>query len=118
MRPVRSGEAETRLTMPIAATARPIVKMGHSKFCKSLRSIPGIQIRLVFEEARHHLARDRRRGAAAVAAVLDQHRDHQPRRIGWHERDEPGVVALLVLDVLEVRTRTGGQTDDLRGSGL
>src|SRR5262245_6611841 len=102
MRPVRSGDAEIRLTMPIAAIARPIAKMGHSKFWSSLRSIPGIQIRLALEEPRHHLARDRRRGAAAVAAVLDQHRDHQPRRFGRDEGHEPGMVALLVLDVLEV----------------
>src|SRR5215472_4113637 len=112
-----SGDAEMRFTIPISATPRPITKIGHSKFWISLRSIPGIQLGLVGEETRDDLARDRRGGAAAVAAVLDEHGHHEPRLVCGHEGDEPGVVLVLVLDLF-ARARARGHVHDLCGARL
>ena len=49
-----------------------------------------------------HLPRDRRRGLRAEAAVLDQHRERDPRLVGRRVGDEPRVVAQALVDLLAV----------------
>src|SRR5258706_15699491 len=49
-----------------------------------------------------HLARDGRRGRAAVAAVLDQDRHGEPGVVRGREGDEDRMVAGLFLDALLV----------------
>src|SRR5574340_1103718 len=47
----------------------------------------------------HHLARDRRGRAAAVSAVFGQHRERDFRLLGGREGDEPGMVAVPLVDL-------------------
>src|SRR5690606_29877108 len=53
----------------------------------------------------HDLARDRRGRAAAAAAVLDDHGDRDPRRVGRRIRDEEPVVAMPLVDLVLVVAR-------------
>ena len=46
-----------------------------------------------------HLARDRRGGLRAEAAVLDQHGERDLRLVGGRVGDEPGVVAQALVDL-------------------
>ena len=80
-----SSSADRRIT-------RRTVVLGHEP---ATRFRPRILVRHA-EVAREHLARDRRRRRAAVlAGVLDQHRDRDLGIVDRREGDEPGVVALL-----------------------
>ena len=72
----------------------------------------------------HDLARNRRR--RTVAAVLDEHRERNARRLGGREGDEPRMIAValcglllvvfLVLPDIDDLRRTGFARDDVRGA--
>src|SRR5205085_947229 len=65
-----------------------------------------------------HLARNRARGGAAVAAVLHQDRERQLRVVGGREGDEERMVAMLLADAALVVRLSLLHADDLRSAGL
>ena len=65
-----------------------------------------------------HLARDRRGGRAAVAAVLHQHGERDLRVVGGGVGDEEGVVAVALLHALLVVLLARLHADHLGGAGL
>src|SRR5512146_235741 len=66
----------------------------------------------------HHLARDRRGGGTAVAAVLGEHRQRDAGLVGGSEGDEPGVVAVVFGDSLFIVLFALLDGDHLRRAGL
>src|SRR6185312_339811 len=62
----------------------------------------GQQLGVGSEEIRvHDFAGDGGGTGGSKAGMLDDDRDRDTRRFGWRERDEPGVVAVLLLDLAE-----------------
>src|SRR5574340_674628 len=66
----------------------------------------------------HHLARDRRGRAAAMPAVLGQHHQRDSGLFGGREGDEPGMVAVPLVDFALVVFFALLHGDHLRGAGL
>src|SRR5690606_15270510 len=64
------------------------------------------------------LPRDRRRGAVAAAAVLDDDPERDPRRLGGRERDEETVIAKPLVDLVLAVPRVLRDGEHLRGAGL
>src|SRR5258708_989093 len=65
-----------------------------------------------------HLARDRRGGRAAVAAVLHQQRHREPGVVGRGVSDEQRVIAVSLLHALLVVLLALLHRDHLRAAGL
>src|SRR3989338_1909598 len=65
-----------------------------------------------------HFACYRRYQPPAVPAVFDQHRQRDLRLLGRGKSDEPGVVAMLLLDLFSIIFFPLIHSDHLRGAGL
>src|SRR5258708_12847865 len=84
-------------------------------FLAELRPLLGQLAEQVIVE---HLARDRRGGRAAVAAVLDQQRHREPGVVRRGVSDEQRVIAVSLLHALLVVLLALLHRDHLRGAGL
>src|SRR5690606_36637050 len=106
-------------TMSFPSSGEPSALRGfapHSVLASDI--VPYGRRRLHREVRVHDLARDRRGVAAASAAVLDDDRDGDARRLGRRVRYEETVVAVPLVDSTRVVRRILRDAQDLRRPGL
>src|SRR2546421_666081 len=121
-------EAEYTMAMPSAMVRARAAISGPSMRRDRISKSRLITLLVLVAQGRFHLLvqqvvvehrpRDRRRGGAAVAAVLDQDRQRELGIVGRREGDEERVVAMLFLDALLVVALALLHADHLRGAGL
>src|SRR5512139_2849791 len=87
----------------------PAAALPHSRLASDISDVV-----LRSEESVEYLARDRRSGAAAATAVLDDDAERDARRIGRRERDEQPVVTLPLVDVFLAILLVLRDAEDLR----